>query len=71
MCYVPPSHFVQGKIIYANYLPWCIAVNVVFSKSRDKWLKNKLTWRNDRVYVKIVLYLSVTPLSEGKMVINE
>jgi hypothetical protein len=25
----------------------------------------------DRVYVKIVLYLSVTPLSEGKMVMNE
>ena len=21
MCYVPPSHFVQGKIIYANYRP--------------------------------------------------
>ena len=21
MCYVPPSHFGQGKIIYANYLP--------------------------------------------------
>jgi hypothetical protein len=42
-----------------------------WSKSRDKWLKNKLTWRNDRVYVKIVLYSSVTPLSEGKMVKNE
>ena len=33
--------------------------------------KNKLKWRNDRVYVKIVLYSSVTPLSEGKMVMNE
>ena len=21
MCYVPPSHFGQGKIIYANHLP--------------------------------------------------
>jgi superfamily II DNA helicase RecQ len=21
MCYVPPSHFEQGKIIYANHLP--------------------------------------------------
>jgi ATP-dependent DNA helicase RecQ len=21
MCYVTPSHFVQGKIIYANHLP--------------------------------------------------
>jgi hypothetical protein len=71
MCYVPPSHFGQGKIIYANHLPWYIAVIVVFSKSRDKWLKNKLIWRNDRVYVKIVLYSSVTPLSEGKMFMNE
>jgi hypothetical protein len=71
MCYIPPSHFGQGKIIYANHLPWYIAVIVVFSKSRDKWLKNKLTWRNDSVYVKIVLYSSVTPLSEGKMVMNE
>jgi hypothetical protein len=71
MCYIPPSHFVQGKSIYANHLPLYIAVIIVFSKSRDKWLKNKLTWRNDRVYVKIVLYLSVTPLSEGKMVMNE
>ena len=71
MYYIPPSHFGQGKIIYANHLPWYIAVIVVFSKSHDKWLKNKLTWRNDRVYVKIVLYSSVTPLSEGKMVINE
>jgi hypothetical protein len=26
MCYVPPSHFGQGKIIYANLLPWYIAV---------------------------------------------
>jgi hypothetical protein len=26
---------------------------------------------NDMIYVKIVLYSSVTPLSEGKMVINE
>ena len=43
---------------------------VVFSKSHDKWLKNKLTWRNDKVYVKIVLYSSVTPLSEGKIWIN-
>jgi hypothetical protein len=42
MCYVPLSHFVQGKIIYANHLPWYIAVIVVLSKSRDKWLKNKL-----------------------------
>ena len=30
-----------------------------------------LSWRNDRVYVKIVMYSSVTPLSEGKMVMNE
>jgi hypothetical protein len=67
MCYVPPSHFGQGKIIYANHLPWYIAIIIVFSKLRDKWLKNKLTWRNDRVYVKIVLYSSVTPLSEGKI----
>ena len=71
MCYVPPSHFGQGRIIYANNLPWYIAVIVVFLKSRDKWLKNKLTWRNDRVYVKIVLYSSVAPLSGGKMVMNE
>ena len=49
MYYVPPSHFGQGKIIYANHLPWYIAVIVVFLKSCDKWLKNKLTWRNDRV----------------------
>ena len=49
MCYVPPSHFVQGKIIYANHLPWYIAVIVVFSKSRDKCLKVKVKWRNDRV----------------------
>jgi hypothetical protein len=42
-----PSHFGQGKIIYANHLPWYIAVIVVFWKSRDKWLKKKLTWRND------------------------
>jgi superfamily II DNA helicase RecQ len=21
MCYIPPSHFGQGKIIYANHLP--------------------------------------------------
>ena len=66
-----PSHFGQGKIIYANILPWYIAVIVVFSKSRDKWLKNKLTWRNDRVYVKFVLYSSATPLYEGKMAMNE
>ena len=71
-----PSHFGQGKIIYANHLPryifvhW-IAVIKVFSKSRDKWLKKKLTWRNDRVYVKIMLYSSETPLSEGKMVMSE
>jgi hypothetical protein len=32
MCYVSPSHFGQGKIIYANHLPWYIAVIVVFSK---------------------------------------
>jgi hypothetical protein len=25
MCYIPPSHFGQGKIIYANHLPWYIA----------------------------------------------
>jgi hypothetical protein len=48
-----------------------IAVIIVFSKSRDKWLENKLIWRNDRVCVKIVLYSSVAPLSEGKMVMNE
>jgi hypothetical protein len=68
-----PSHFGQGtcNIIYANHLPWYIVLIVVFSKSRDKWLKNKLTWRNDRVFVKIVLYSSATPLSEGKMVMNE
>jgi hypothetical protein len=53
---------------FSNHLPWYIAVIIVFSKSRDKWLKKKLKWRNDRVYVKIVLYSSVTPLSEGKMV---
>ena len=35
-----PSHFLQGKIIYANHPPWYIAVIVVLSKSRDKWLKN-------------------------------
>jgi hypothetical protein len=62
---------VRSYPVYANHLSWYIAVIVVFSKSRDKWLKNKLTWRNDRVYVKIVLYSSVTPLSEGKMVMNE
>jgi hypothetical protein len=49
MCYIPPSQFGQGKIIYANHLPWYIVVIVVFLKSCDKWLKNKLTWRNDRV----------------------
>ena len=48
-----------------------IAVIIVYSKSRDKWLENKLTWRNDRVCMKIVLYSSVAPLSEGKMVMNE
>ena len=36
-----PSHFGQGKIIYANHLPWNIAVIVVFSKSRDKFWKWK------------------------------
>jgi len=30
-----------------------------------------IEWRNDRVYVKIVLYSSVTSLSEGKMAMNE
>ena len=51
MCYVlhPPSHFGQGKIIYAYHLPWYIAVIVVFSKSRDKCSKMKVKWRNDRV----------------------
>jgi hypothetical protein len=50
MCYVlPPSHFGQGKIIYANHLPWYIAVIVVFSKSRDKCLKVKVKWRNERM----------------------
>ena len=44
-----PSHFGQGKIIYANHLPWYIAVIVVFSKSRDKCLKMKVIWRNNRV----------------------
>jgi hypothetical protein len=39
MRYVPPSHFGQGKIIYANHLSWYIVVIVVFSKSRDKWFK--------------------------------
>ena len=42
-------HFGQGKIIYANHLPWCIAVIIVFSKSRDKCSKMKVKWRNDRV----------------------
>ena len=37
-----PSHFGQGKIIYANHPPWYIAVIVVFSKSRDKCLKVKV-----------------------------
>jgi hypothetical protein len=45
----PPSHFGQGKIIYANHLPWYIAVIVVFSKSCDKCLKVKVKWRNERV----------------------
>ena len=48
------EHFGQGKIIYANHLPWYIAVIVVFSKSRDKCLKVKVKWRNERVYGKIV-----------------
>jgi hypothetical protein len=30
----PPSHFGQGKIIYANHLPWYIAVIVVFGEIR-------------------------------------
>ena len=38
MCYVPP-YFGQDQIIYANNLPWYIAVIVVFSKSRDKYSK--------------------------------
>ena len=29
------------------------------------------TWRNYRVYVKMVLYWNVTPLFEGKMVMNK
>jgi hypothetical protein len=50
----------------------CVAVIIqLVSQDHVEWLKNKLTWRNDRVYVKIMLYLSVTPLSEGKMVMNE
>ena len=49
MCYVLLPHFGQGKIIYANHLPWYIAVIVVFSKSRDKCLKVKVKWRNERV----------------------
>jgi hypothetical protein len=32
---------------------------------------NSNSGRNNRVYVKIVLYSSATPLSEGKMVMNE
>jgi hypothetical protein len=48
-----------------------IAVIVVFSKSRDKWLKNKLTWRNDRVYVKIMLYYSVRWLWMNRKMIGE
>jgi hypothetical protein len=61
----------EQKEIIKNVLEWYIAVIVVFSKSRDKCLKVKLRCRNDRVYVKFVLYSSVTPLSEGKMVMNE
>ena len=52
MCYVHPLSFFifgQGKIIYAIHLPWYIAVIVVFSKSRDKCLKMKVIWRNNRV----------------------
>ena len=36
-------------IIYANHLPWYITVIVIFSKSRDKCLKVKVKWRNERV----------------------
>jgi hypothetical protein len=50
MCYIlPPSHFGQGKIIYANHLPWYIAVIVAFLKSYDKCLKVNFKWQNDRV----------------------
>ena len=45
----PPLIFGQGKIIYANHLPWYIALIVVFSKLRDKCLKVKVKWRNERV----------------------
>ena len=56
-----------------NYaeLEQILLFSVNWGKQVCKWLKNKLTWRNDRVYVKIVLYSSVAPLSEGKMVMNE
>jgi hypothetical protein len=42
MCYVSPSHFGQGKIIYANHLPRYIAVIVVsptafFSELLEPW----------------------------------
>ena len=45
----PPFILDKVRLSYANHLPWYIVVIIVFSKSRDKWLKNKLTWRNDRV----------------------
>jgi hypothetical protein len=34
--------------LYANHLPWYIAVIVVFSKSRDKCPKMDVKWRNHR-----------------------
>ena len=50
----------------------CVAVMIqLVSQDHVQWLKKTETWQNDRVYVKIVLYWSVTPLSEGKMVVNE
>jgi type IV secretory pathway VirB3-like protein len=42
MCYVlPPSHFGHGKIIYANHLPWYIAVIIVFSKVMWQMFENE------------------------------
>jgi hypothetical protein len=35
--------------LYANHLPWYIAVIVVFSKSRDKCSKMNVKWRNHTV----------------------
>jgi hypothetical protein len=51
MCYVLPPLILDKVRPYMQIIsrPWYIAVIVVFSKSRDKYLKVKVKWRNERV----------------------